>query len=326
MNIAIIGGSGHFEYALQGLSNNEEDQLVAFAPGSSDEDTSAIVRQLEPSGVSVYDEYVKMLDEAKPEVAVINPHYYLNGKITLDCMKRGIHCFVEKPLSFSLTELEEIISLFNTADIHLTSMMYLRYHNAFYAACKAVEEGMIGEALLITAQKSYKMGTKPEWMHKKNKFGGIISWVGSHAIDLIHWITRGEIVEVFAHNTTAGNKGFGEVESSAICLYRLANGGQATVNIDYFRPDKAPTHGDDRLRVAGEKGVIEVMNDKAISITHDQGPAELPLEDEVSMFGDFLNQIKTGNPCRIPAEDVFQVTRLCILSQEAADTQKAVKT
>jgi len=240
-------------------------------------------------------------------------------------LKRGIHCFVEKPLSFSLAELDEIISLYYTAGVHLTSMMCLRYHPAFYAACKAVEEGLIGEPVLITAQKSYKMGLKPEWMQERKKFGGIISWVGSHSIDLIHWIGKGEIKEVLAHNTTVGNKGFGEVESAAICFYRLANGGQASVNIDYFRPEKAPTHGDDRLRVAGEKGVIEVMNDKAVLITENQEPTEIPMEDEVSMFGDFLNQIKTGSPCRIPAEDVFDVTRLCIKSQEAADSESAIK-
>src|SRR5439155_548896 len=39
---------------------------------------------------------------------------------------------------------------------------------------------------------------------------------------------------------------------------QLDRGGTGIVHADYFRPEKTPTHGDDRLRVAGTKGIVEV--------------------------------------------------------------------
>jgi len=47
-------------------------------------------------------------------------------------------------------------------------------------------------------------------------------------------------------------------EDHAGLLLRLANGGTATCHLDFLRPEAAPTHGDDGLRIAGSEGVLEV--------------------------------------------------------------------
>jgi len=238
-------------------------------------------------------------------------------------MERGIHCFVEKPICFNLEELEDIERLSAKGEAQIAAMMYYRYQPAFDAAIQAVRAGKIGEPLLITAQKSYKMGVKPAWMHSRAKFGGIIPWVGSHAIDLVYLLTGGELAAVTAETSTEGNRGFGDVESAALCCYTLNNGGSASINIDYLRPESALTHGDDRLRVAGEKGVVEVLNEKAFLLT-DDGEAELLLSDEVSIYADFIGQIAKGVACRIPAKDVFGVAKLCIQTQNAAHLNRAI--
>ena len=324
MKHAIIGASGHFEYALQSIPHLAMDGFVGFAPGSPDEDVRSVYEEKLRSYVSTYhDDYIDMLDAEQPDVVVVNPHYYLNGPVTIACMERGIHCFVEKPICFTLEELESIKRLHMEKGAQIAAMMYYRYHPAFYAALQAIRDGRIGEPLMITAQKSYKMGVKPAWTHSREKFGGIISWVGAHAIDLVYVIAGGEIAEVTAHTTTLGNHGFGEVEGSALCCYRLKNGGHASINIDYLRPESASTHGDDRLRVAGDKGVVEVLNERAILIT-DEGHTELTLFEEVPIYANFIQQIITGETCQIPVADVFGVAKLCIQTQNAADLNKAI--
>ncbi|HIA06907.1 MAG TPA: Gfo/Idh/MocA family oxidoreductase [Flavobacteriales bacterium] len=324
MKHAIIGASGHFEYALQAMAYLEIDRFVGFAPGSPDEDVkSAYQEHFEAAGTKYYDDYLEMLDKERPDVVVINPHYYLNGPITIACMERGIHCFVEKPICFNLEELAAIERLAKEGEAQIAAMMYYRYQPAFHAAIQAIEDGKIGVPLLITAQKSYKMGVKPPWTHSRAKFGGIIPWVGAHAIDLLYLITGGEIAAVTAETSLEGNHGFGEVEASALCCYRLNNGGNASINLDYLRPESAPTHGDDRLRVAGEKGVVEVINDKASLIT-DDGEIELMLSQEVPIYADFIRQVTTGEACRNPAEDVFGSAKLCIQTEEAANLNKEV--
>jgi len=319
--IVIIGASGHWGYALDGMSAYPDAVLAAVAPGHAEEADAVKNAYAEAlsEGCEYYSDYREMMDRERPSVAVVNPYFYLNGAITIECLRRGIHCFTEKPLTFQLAELEEIKKLVAENRLHLSTMMAYRYHPAFYAAYRAVKDGLIGVPLQITAQKSYKNRLKPAWQHSRSKFGGLIAWVGSHALDWILWVTENGVGEVWALDTTLGNMGNGDMESSAICLFRLKNGGQAAANIDYLRPATASTHGDDRLRIAGTNGVVEVIAEKATLTTVDEGVRECALEEKRHMFAEFLKKVDGCDGYRQSMEDVFALTHLCIRAQQAAD-------
>ena len=55
-----------------------------------------------------------------------------------------------------------------------------------------------------------------------------------------------------------GERSRGTLATAAHCIFALDSGAVASADIDYMRPEGAPTHGDDRMRAVGEKGVIEV--------------------------------------------------------------------
>ena len=106
-------------------------------------------------------------------------------------------------------------------------------------------------------------------------------------------------------------------------MMRLKNGGQAMANIDYLRPKGAVGHGDDRVRIAGSKGVIEVRFNKAYLMDSDGPERELPQEPKVEMFDHFIRWIENeDHPYRQSHEDVFALTELCIEAQEKADKVK----
>ncbi len=188
-----------------------------------------------------------------------------------------------------------------------------------------MEEGLVGEPLVLTAQKSYKLGMRHPMYTRRATYGGTIPWVAIHAIDWLWWFTGGGLVEVTAAHTTTGNRDHAELESSGACFYRLANGGSASVSFDYFRPAAAPGHGDDRLRVAGERGVVEVMNGEAVLATHDAAPRKLEREEPRAMFLEFVRHIETGSPMRVIAEEAFAVSEVALKSREAADRSASVR-
>ncbi len=322
--IVIIGASGHWPYAIKGLEAYPDARLVGIAPGVSEEleKAKSTFRAQLSEGVPLFEDWQAMLAELAPDVAVVNPYFYLNGPITIDCLARGVHCYTEKPLTVDRDELGRIQELVCAQNLKLSTMLASRYHPAFYAAVCAVRDGRIGTPIQITAQKSYKSGPKPEWQHTRRQFGGLISWVGSHALDWINWVTDNGVGEIMALETTQDNHGNGEMESSSIVLMRLENGGQATANIDYLRPAGAASHGDDRLRVAGIDGVVEVMNGQATLITHDNGEEALPLEEPLAMFAEFLKSIdEDPHPYRQSLDDVYALTDVCIRAQAAADSR-----
>ena len=85
----------------------------------------------------------------------------------------------------------------------------------------------------------------------RSSYGGTIPWVGIHAIDWIRWFAGREFVTVRASHSTRHNFDHDELEVTALCHFTLEQDVFASANIDYLRPRGAPTHGDDRVRVAG---------------------------------------------------------------------------
>lgn len=315
MRGVIIGGSGHFEYALHSEATFE---VVGYAPGHPSESLESLSPELE--GVTFYESVDEMLEQKDPKIAVINPRFDLNGSMIIKCLERGVHCFCEKPLSFKEEELDRIEELLQEQDVQLCPMMIHRYEPWFFAAWEAIREGEIGDPIQIVARKSYKMGEKADWMKHKEKFGGLIPWVGAHAIDLIQWYSSSKLKPLFTHQTRFGNCGQGEVESSAVCVFELENGGQAVAHLDYLRPEKAGSHGDDGVRIIGTEGVVEVSGSRVTLISEGHGSLELPQKRATDMFEDFLNQIKGNGPCRISAREAVELTSLCIASEKLSTT------
>lgn len=325
MKAAIIGTSGHIDLALEVRDRLPQLSFVGIAPGSADEDAREFyVDQLEPSLIPFYEDYHRMLDREKPQVVVVAPFFFLQSRIACECLERGIHVFVEKPMAVSQDQLERLRRAHALGKADLCPMLFYRYHPAFHAAWRALNEGLIGEPILITAQKSYKLGSRHAMYTHRATYGGTIPWVAIHGIDWIHWFSGGGITQVAASHTAAGNRGHGEMESSGACLFRLANSGCATLTFDYFRPGSAQTHGDDKVRIAGEKGVLEVAGGEATLFTHDAPPRRLEKEEQLSLFQEFIRHVQEGTAMRITAEDAFTVSELALRSREAADARSTI--
>jgi predicted dehydrogenase len=300
--------------------------FVGIAPGSADEDTKDFfVARLEKSLIPLYDDYRRMLDREQPQLAVIAPFFFLQSSVACECLARGIHVFIEKPMAVSFEQLERLRRAYFQAGVALCPMLESRYRPQFYAAWRVVRDGIIGEPLLITAQKSYKLGARHAMYMHRATYGGTIPWVAIQAIDWIQWFSGAKITEVAARQTAKGNHGHGELESSGACLFRFSNSGTGVVSFDYFRPHAAPTHGEDRLRVAGDKGVVEIAAGEATLCTNDAPPRQLLKDEATSIFQEFVRHIETGAPMRMSAEEAFNVCELSLRAREAADTGASIR-
>ena len=327
MKVCIVGASGHGSFVFRAMEQDPSIKVVGVAPGSEGEDASKMAKMAEKQGQSakLYDDYREMLDQEKPDVVAVNCFFGDHGKVNLEVLQRRIHLFAEKPLATELEELELLEKEYKAANVELAAMLGLRYLPAFYTAWHAVQDGAIGQVRLLTAQKSYRLGTRPDFFKDRKTYGGTIPWVGSHAIDWIYWFAGEEFVSVAAQHSAMYNNGLGDLEMSALCQFRFSNEVMGSANIDYLRPAKAPTHGDDRVRVAGTKGVIEVMDGK-VTLINDQseGIQELALLDAPAFFAEFAKQVRGEGKCLVSAKDSFEVTKACLLARESADKQEIV--
>ncbi|MBI3207865.1 MAG: hypothetical protein HYZ37_03065 [Candidatus Solibacter usitatus] len=188
--------------------------------------------------------------------------------------------------------------------------------------------GEIGEIINISSQKSYKAGSRPAWMKKQETYGGTIPWIGIHMIDLMRFTSGREMTEAFSYRSQiAAPPGIGEMENTTGTIFRLDNRGVGTLHMDYCRPESAPTHGDDRLRLAGTKGVLEYMEATGVTLMAEGRKPEkiTDLPAKQSVFLDFLDHVYNGKPTALAFDDIYRSSLITIAAQEAAVNGRIVK-
>lgn len=309
MKICFIGACGHTKQAYVYLKTRQDVEFCGFAPESAHENMTSAFDPLIP----FYTNYKEMLDQLKPDLAVISPVFAHTSDVIIECAKRGINVFSEKPVASSLDALSAVESAVSESGIRFSAMHYLRYDPAFYHGANLVRSGAIGEVRMITAQKSYKYGTRPSWYSDRTLYGGTIPWVGIHAIDWIYNFTAKRFLSV---NSISFGK---DPEMAALCQFEMEGGVVASVNVDYYRPTGAQTHGDDRVRCVGTNGVVEVRDGKIILINADGTSVITPTEAP-----ELLESFIDGKDA-ISAEEIFYLTKVAIIARDSADLKKAIK-
>ena len=317
MKICVIGRNGHWGYAGKDIANHE---VVGLLSGFKEEDMTPAQNSLKNRGIDApICESLEELFEKKPDIAIINTRFDLNSYYTIECLKRDIYVFSEKPLATSYEELEKINT---TASKAFVSAMF---GITFEPWCETLKQAVksIGEIRMMNGRKSYKLGTRPEFFKSKETFGGIIPWVGIHAI---HWIFAAsglKFKSVCAVTDNSVNFDHGDLETASACIFTMENGAVATVTADYFRPASAATHDDDRIRVVGTKGVVEYQNG-VVTLIDENGARELEMCEGRNVFSLFLERV-SGKDEGVSMEESIYITKVALKAREAAETGKAVE-
>ena len=136
-----------------------------------------------------------------------------------------------------------------------------RFENrATVKAAELVRAGAIGEVVntIGTGPHLARLETRAEWFFQRERYGGIITDIGSHQFDQFLYFTGETNVEIVAsqvanyhHPEHPELEDFGDV---------LLRGERSTgyIRLDWFTPAGLPTWGDGRLFVVGSQGYVEV--------------------------------------------------------------------
>jgi predicted dehydrogenase len=325
IRIGIIGTEGHTGDILKSLDLLPDVEVAAISdPSSKALDVLAKDPRVAPA--KRYADYRRMLDSEKLDIAgVCNDNGGRAGAI-LACTERKIHVVAEKPLAIDRPSLARVRQSVERNRVRLGMLLPMRYEPVL-ALKKIVTSGEIGEIVQISAQKSYKAGERPEWMRKRSSYGGTIPWIGSHMVDLMRWTSGRELTEAFSYQTRIGFPEIGDMENCTATLFRLDNGGMATLRMDYLRPETAPTHGDDRLRLAGTKGIAEYQAATGVTLLAAGRKPEVirELPERRFLFAEFVDFVYNGRPTGLELSDIFRICEIVLAARESAEKQRPVR-
>ena len=150
-------------------------------------------------------------------------HYAIASEI----IKRKINVFVEKPLSFSSVECEELTKLSKQHDVILTSGYIERFNPAIQDLKQIIEENTCGELLMMEFHRENRMP-----LHIKDV--GIIYDTSVHDIDTALFIFNSKPTVVFARS---GRK-FHSSEDFATIMLGFENQKVAIIASNWITPKK----------------------------------------------------------------------------------------
>lgn len=312
MKCAVIGSSGHWHIVRSAMDIDASIEVIAIAPGCAEEDISGIKNAF-PNAKLCADWRDAI---AGCDFAIVNPWFGYAAAITAYCLEKGLNVYSEKPLATTYADLEKVENAWRASGKALGGMFNYRFFPWFMAMEQAVNSGEIGMLRQIHAQKSYRMGIRPEFYKKRDTFGGLIPWVAIHAID---WATAfgGDCSWVSASHSTIENRGNGDMECTSATLMGMENGVIATVTADFFRPTGSARHDDDRLRLTGTRGMIEAMDGK-VYLENENAKRELELPPMRNAFIEFVAAIENGT-ADIFAKEALRATKIGLAARESAD-------
>ena len=329
LKLGVIGAWGHFPQVLEETKSMPEVEIVGLAKGMVDEDFSSVQeKQQSTEHAPVYSDHRQLLAEEKPDVVTVSTRLDRITELAIDAANAGCHLICEKPLALSHEKLKKLWEAVTTNGVECLAMLNNRADPILAAAQKAVKEGEIGNVRLLNARKSYRFGNRPEWFGKREIYGGTIPWVGIHALDFIDAVTDSAFTSVAAMHANTSHPERPECEDVCTMTLGLANGALATASIDYLRPQAAPTHGDDWLRIVGDGGIIEaaMARGQCTLITHDQPQRELAQVTGQEYFAPFLRLLGTsgqGQPSPATRRS-FTLTSTALHARDAADRGKVI--
>lgn len=323
MRIGFIGGHGH--HYLRGLLH-EPDLHAQFAVSGDglDQEAAGRLRGSLPEALW-FESPRELLDEFQPDVVSVGSIYGHNGDLAALVLERDVPVVCDKPIAATEAQLDRLRQLTEGTSRRLITEFPFRSRAPFRAARQAVQEGQIGKLVLATAQKSYRFGqSRPAWYANRAEYGGTLLWIASHGIDALRFCGGVELARCVALQGNLSRPEYGSFEDHVAALFELENGGSAMVHADYLRPPGAPTHGDDRLRLAGTSGLLEVRDDRCWLTT---ASAHEDITESVAVRGEALDMLEAalqGETQWYSTAESLKTAAVLLQCRKAADAREWV--
>lgn len=327
VRLGLIGCTGHWRTYAQALQQMPELEISAVSVAAPEERLEMFERA---SGVSDrtqrYTSPEALLDSGMVDAVQVSTRSDLITPWIVAAVERGLPVMAEKPVATALEGLQHLAHLVRQRQVLVSAMHTQRGSPLVAAVREIVRRGDIGRPLVAHNQKSYRWGaSRPDAFRSRDIFPGVAPYIGIHVFDWLLWILGDRFASVTGTESAAARPDYAACASHAGYLFRLTEDGIATVTLDYLRPETAPTHGDERIRIAGTAGVVEVALATGTGTLIDaKGVHDLAPPLSPPWYTSFLRAVRGDGPPLIPSEEVFRVTEVALKAQVAVDKGREV--
>lgn len=319
VKVAIVGCGGICSFHLSHLVQFDDVEYVGFMDIRPER---AVEKAAIAGGAPVFQDYITMLDQAKPDALYICVPPDQHGTIELEAIKRGIHFLVEKPMALNMDLAWKIRDAAAAAGLVTAVGFQDRYLDIIDKTKEFLAERQVG---LVDGSW---LGGIPGvyWWPTYATSGGQIVEQNIHLFDMVRYLF-GEPAKVYC----TGAKGLVKRDgydlhdySSAVITFK--NNVIATLFTGCYLNHNVPAKNGLHIHCVD----AEIRYILRQSVELDTGKSTLLVRREVDQGvtedRTFLDAVKTGNPnlVKSPYADACKSLALTLACNESMATGKEV--
>ena len=199
-----------------------------------------------------YTDLDEMLERKDIDVVSVAIPNYLHAWAALKAIEYGKNVIIEKPLTTTIEDAERVIEAAEKRNVKLMYAENILFAPAMLRAREIINEGAIGNILVVEARESHSGSHSPYALKKEYCGGGALMNLGVHPIGAALWFIDSPVERVYAEMGNLYHKL--EAEDHASLFIRFKNSCLATIHASYTVKGGI----DDRFEIYGTDGSVYV--------------------------------------------------------------------
>lgn len=259
--------------------------------------------------------------------------------VGLQTLRAGKDYYTDKSPFTTLDQLAEARQVVKeTGRKYMCDYSERLHSEAGWHAGELIKQGAIGTVIqvLILAPHNLAKESRPDWFFEKEKYGGILTDIGSHQFEQFlsyAGAKDGTVnyarVDNIANPETPGLEDYGEAQVTT------DNGVSCYCRMDWFNPKGHRSWGDGRTFVLGTDGYIEVRkyNDitrepqesQVIYLVDHEGEKRIACKGNIGFpfYGQLILDVLNRTENAMTQEHCFKAAELSMQAQAVADAARA---
>ena len=276
----------------------------------NNESTSRIVG--EQYNVDHFTDPMKVLNDPEIDALSICTPTVTHYEIAKKALLNGKHVLVEKPMTNTVEEAEELIRLANEENLTLTVGFVERFNPAVREAIRMAKNGDIGDVILAHTKRVSR---------RPGRIGdvGVIKDLAIHDIDIVNKLFDDTAVTVFANAGSIAHA-FEDYANIQVCYH---DNRSAFIETNWLTPRKIRT-----LTITGTEGIITVEYiTQQIIIENNERLYQPFLQNEEPLYKEleyYVDNILAGKPPEVSGDDGLKALKISVAAIESAKTGRQI--
>ncbi|MDE6952377.1 MAG: Gfo/Idh/MocA family oxidoreductase [Erysipelotrichales bacterium] len=292
--------------------------------------------------IQQYIDYKEMIEKEKPELVAVATESGLHAEIALYCIRKGIHCIIEKPIAMNMKDARKICEEAKKYNVVVCANHQNRFNKSIQKIHQAVEENKFGKILHAAAHVRWNRGKsyydQAKWRGTWKNDGGCLMNQCIHNADLLRWLMGDEIEEVMAYTDNL-NHDYIEAEDLGLAVIKFKNGSyglfEGTVNV-------YPKNLEETLYIFGSIGTVKAGG-KSVNLIEEWNIQDESEDSEIvkkenseqpqnvygfghnPLYANVIEAIQTNTKPLVDAEAGTRALELILGIYKSASTRRPVK-